>query len=409
MFIINAKYIFLCDEKFSILDNQAFVFKEKILEFNTLKNLQIKYPNAKLIKTSKNSLILPTFINTHAHLEFSSNSTTLHFGNFLTWLKSVINSRSSLNAQAKEELILQSIKEMQRSGTATIGEISSFGNDLKACFKASKKGMRIVFFNEILGTNESQIEEKKAEFLKRFEKSLKIKNDFFIPAISIHSPYSTHPKLVEFALDLAKKQNLFVSTHFLESKAENSWLRKANGGFKKWLGSFTANPAPFYTPNEFVKLFKGVRTLFTHCVYLKEYEWFDKNLHFISHCAFSNRLLSQKSFDLKRALKSGLNVHLGTDGLSSNISLSMLDEMRANLLIHKDFELKSLAKKLLLMATLYPAKALALNLGSLERGKSADFSVFELGECEKAQAPLQFILNAKEVEKLFIKGKECRF
>lgn len=409
MFIINAKYIFLCDEKFSILDEQGFVFEDKILEFNSLKNLQRKYPNAKLIKTPKNSVILPAFINLHTHLEFSANSTTLHFGDFLTWLKSVINSRSTLNAQAKEELILQSIKKMQRSGTGTIGEISSFGSDLNACFKASKNGMRIVFFNEILGTNESQIEEKKAEFLKRFEKSLEAKNDFFIPAISIHSPYSTHPKLAKFALDLAKKQNLLVSTHFLESKAENAWLRKANGGFKKWLSSFTPNPAPFYTPNEFVKLFKGQRTLFTHCVYLKEYEWLDKNLHSISHCAFSNRLLSQKSFDLKRALKSGLNVHLGTDGLSSNISLSMLDEMRANLLIHKDFELKSLAKKLLLMATLYPAKALALNLGSLEQGKSADFSVFELGECEKAQAPLQFILNAKEVKKLFIKGKECRF
>ncbi|HEF9964836.1 TPA: amidohydrolase family protein, partial [Campylobacter coli] len=74
--------------------------------------------------------------------------------------------------------------------------------------------------------------------------------------------------------------------------------------------------------SEFIQLFKGVRTLFTHCVYLKEMDLLDKNLHSITHCAFSNRLLSQKTFDLKKALKSGLNIHLGTDGLSSNISLS---------------------------------------------------------------------------------------
>lgn len=408
MFIICAKYLFLCDEDFTILENQAFVFEDTILELGEVEKLRKKYPQAQLIKTPKNSLILPAFINTHTHLEFSANSTSLHFGEFLTWLGSVIGTRSILNAQAKEELILQSIKKMQRSGIGTLGEISSFGSDLNPCFKASQKGMRIVFFNEILGTNENQIEDKKQEFLKRFENSLKIKNDFFIPAISIHSPYSTHPKLAHFARDLAKKHHLLLSTHFLESKAENAWLRFAKGGFKKWLSPFTPNPKPLYTPKDFIQLFKGLRTLFTHCVYLKEYEWLDKNLHSITHCAFSNRLLSQKSLALKKALKSGLNIHLGTDGLSSNISLSLLDEMRANLLIHKDFDLLKLAPKLLQMATLYPAKALDLNLGELKKGKIADFSVFELGECEKEQAPLQFILNAKEVKTIFIKGKECK-
>lgn len=67
---------------------------------------------------------------------------------------------------------------MQKSGIGTIGEISSFGSDLDPCLKASHKGMRIVFFNEILGTNENQVEDKKQEFLKRFENSLKFKNDF---------------------------------------------------------------------------------------------------------------------------------------------------------------------------------------------------------------------------------------
>ncbi|TKX33017.1 aminofutalosine deaminase family hydrolase [Campylobacter aviculae] len=407
MYIVSAKYLFLCDENFTILENQAFIFKEQILEFGKSEDLLKKYPKAQWIKTDQNSIILPAFINPHTHLEFSANSTTLHFGEFLLWLKSVIESRSFLSAKAKEELIIQNIKRMQKSGVGTIGEISSFGSDLQACLKASENGMRVVFFNEILGTNEKQIEEKKAEFLQRFENSLKYKSEFFIPAISVHSAYSTHPKLACFALDLARKYDLLVSTHFLESKVENIWLRKAKGGFKKWLENFIANPKPFYTPKDYVKLFKNIKTLFTHCVYLKEYEWLDKNYHSITHCAFSNRLLSQKTFNLKKALQSGLNIHLGTDGLSSNISLSILDEMRANLLTHQNEDLLKLASRLLQMATLYPAKALNLNAGEIKVGKNADFSIFNLGECEKKQAPLQFILNSKEVEKIFIKGKEC--
>ena len=407
VYIIGAKYLFLCDENFTILENQAFVFKDEILEFGKLEELLKKYPQAKWIKTDQNCIIIPAFINPHTHLEFSANSTTLHFGEFLIWLKSVIKSRSFLSAKAKEELIFENIKKIQRSGVGTIGEISSFGSDFNACLKASENGIRFVYFNEILGTNENQIEEKKVEFLQRFENSLKYKSEFFIPAISVHSAYSTHPKLAHFALDLARKYDLLVSTHFLESRAENIWLRKAQGGFKKWLENFIPNPRPFYTPKDYVMLFGNIKTLFTHCVYLKEYEWLDKTYHSITHCAFSNRLLSQKKFDLKKALKSGLNIHLGTDGLSSNISLSLLDEMRANLLIHQGEDLLNLASKLLQMATLYPARALNLNAGELKIGKNADFSIFNLGECVKKQAPLQLILNAKEVEKIFIKGREC--
>ena len=58
---------------------------------------------------------------------------------------------------------------------------------------------------------------------------------------------------------------------------------------------------------------------------------------------------------------------------------------------------------------LFTLQALDLNLGSLQTGKSADFSVFEIEDCDEEQLPLQFILHAKEVKKLFIKGKECKF
>ncbi|TQR56893.1 aminofutalosine deaminase family hydrolase [Campylobacter troglodytis] len=408
MFIIRADYIFLCDEDFTVLKDKALVFDERIKDLGDFKALNLKYPQAKIINTPKNSLILPAFINTHTHLEFSANAYTLHYGDFLIWLKSVINSRSVLNEKAKEELILNTIKTMQRSGIGTIGEISSFGSDLDACVKSSA---RIVFFNELLGVNEEQNSAKKAEFLQRFNKSKEFKNDLFMPALSIHSPYSTNKSLARFVLDLAHKEGLLISTHFLESNHENLWLRSAKGGFKRWLSFFEPNPKPCYTVSEFIELFKGLRTLFTHCVYVKEeeLELFDENLHHFTHCAFSNRLLSKKSLNLKLALKHNIKVHLGTDGLSSNISLSMLDEMRANLLIHSEFKnLEALAKRLILMSTLYPARALNLELGELKVGKIADLSVFELGSCENSQIALQFLLNSKTVKKLFIKGQECK-
>lgn len=407
MQIISAQTIFLCDEKFTILKNKAILFDEKILEIDNLSTLQKKYPNANYIQTPKNSILLPAFINPHTHLEFSANSTTLHYGNFITWLKSVINSRDQLNENAKYNLIQNTLKQMLKTGTSTLGEISSFGSDLMAC---ANSPMRIIFFNEILGSMPTQNEEKKKNFSRRLEASLKLKNDLFIPAISVHSPYSTNIELAYYAIQIAKENNLLLSTHLLESKDENLWLRNKKGAFKTWLSGFTSQTQPMYTIEQYISLFKNQRTLFTHCVFLKELELLDKNLHSITHCAFSNRLLSEKSLSLNKIFKNKINIHLGTDGLSSNISLSMLDEMRANLLVHQNFDLTKLAKKLLLMATLYPAQAINLNLGEIKKGKIADFSIFKLdNNCDEKQIALQFILHAKKVEKIFIKGRECKF
>lgn len=404
MFIIEARYIFLCDECFNILENKAFVFDEYIMELGDFDFLCKKYPQATLIKTPPNSLILPAFINPHMHLEFSANSYSLHYGDFLKWLKSLMLSRTTLSQKAKNTLIKSTLNTMLKSGTGTIGEISSFGADLTACVQSP---IRVVFFNELLGVNATGNEAKKAEFLSRFKKSKKFKNKLFIPALSLHSTYSTNENLALFLLDLAKKEDLLVSAHFLESKHEAKWLKNGTGQFKAWLTFFEKNPKPKYNVQSFIKLFKNQRTLFTHCVWFKDFELLDKNVHFITHCAFSNRLLSQKSFALKKALKAGMSVHLGTDGLSSNISLSMLDEMRANLLIHKNFkDLSSFAKTLILMATRNGAKALNLELGEIKAGKIADFSVFKVDECDLTQLPLQFILNAKKASKLFIQGKE---
>ncbi|HEG1418080.1 TPA: metal-dependent hydrolase [Campylobacter lari] len=405
MFIIAPKIILTCDDDFNILENKAVLFDDNILEINSLEILQKSYPQAKLIQIPKDSLLLPAFINPHTHLEFSANNGNLEFGDFLKWLNSVFNNREQLSQKAKEKLISQNIHKMLKSGTATIGEISSFGSDLTPCLNSQA---RVIFFNEILGSNEAFLQEKQNEFLKRYETSLKFKNSKFIPAISVHAPYSTHPELAKFAIKLARENDHLLSTHFLESNHENNWLRFKKGGFKKSLAKFSKNPTPFYTPQSFLELFKDQRTLFTHCVYLKEWDLLDKNLHSITHCAFSNKLLSKNTFKLKSALKNGINIHLGSDGLSSNTSLSMLDEMRANLLIHNDFELENFAKILLLMATNKAAKALNLNLGEIKKGKIADFSVFKLpNSTGLKQLPLQFILQCKEVSKLFIEGKEC--
>lgn len=406
MKILKAKRILVCDENFTILRDAAIAFDNKISAVGGERELTVQFPNAEFCDLG-DAIISPAFINPHVHLEFSANKTSLIYGDFLKWLSSVINAREELSKEASEEITAEAIKSMQRSGVGTIGAVSSFGSDLNACVKSSA---RVIYFNEILGTNEEFLEQNLQNFGERFYESVKYKSDRFIPAVSVHSPYSTHPNLAEFAINLARKQNLIVSTHFMESNHERDWLESGEGGFKEWLGKFNKYPKPLYTPNEFIKLFKGIRTLFTHCVYAKDFSEFDRSLHSVTHCAFSNRLLSKSSLNLENLISQKISFNIGTDGLSSNISLNFLDELRANLLIHSNFDLQNLAKILILASTSACARALGLNLGEIKEGKIADIAVFSgLGDIDEGELALMLLLNAKECERLYVNGDECEF
>ena len=101
MKIISANWLITCDENSSIIENGAIVFDDKIIEIDSLENIEKKYSNIEILKLQKNSVLMPGLINSHVHLEFSSNTTTLKYGNFMSWLNSVIKNREDLMKMQK--------------------------------------------------------------------------------------------------------------------------------------------------------------------------------------------------------------------------------------------------------------------------------------------------------------------
>ncbi|WP_298021596.1 aminofutalosine deaminase family hydrolase, partial [uncultured Campylobacter sp.] len=275
MRILRAKWVLVCDENFKILKDGAIVFDQKIIEVCAFASAVRKYPQAEILDFS-GDIAMPAFINPHVHLEFSANKGTLRYGDFLDWLGSVIASRQQLDAAARGRLITEQIAAMMRSGVGTIGEISSFGGEAEAC---AQSGIRTVFFNEILGASKDAAAENILKFKQRFERAKALASSLFIPAVSVHSPYSAHPQITEFATKLARENGLAISTHFMESAHERQWLRTGRGKLKTWLAKFNPSPAPFYSPQSFVAHFSGLRTLFTHCVWVDDFSIFDPKLH----------------------------------------------------------------------------------------------------------------------------------
>lgn len=406
MKILSSKWVVTCDENNSIIENGAIVFSDKIIDIDTKENIQKKYPNIQIQEEKENSVLMPGLINSHVHLEFSANSTTLKYGNFMNWLNSVIKNRDTLIEKANSKLIEDKLKKMKKTGTTTIGAISSYSFDLEPCLKSP---LNKVFFCEVIGSKADMVDTLFADFKSRLKNVKKHASKSLIPAIAIHSPYSVHPFLIRETLNIAKEENLAVSSHFLESPEEFEWLHRDEGLFIDFFKNFLGQDKAVTKPMEFLNQFNGVEKLsFTHCVEasnddLKKIE--DLNAT-INHCVTSNRVLNNTKLDVSNL--NDINLSIGTDGLSSNNSLSMFDELRNALMIHVDENIIELSNKLLKAATYGGSKALGLNKGVLKNDADADIISFSLPDevNDKDDLAMHIILHTKFVNKTIIGGED---
>lgn len=405
MKIISANWVVTCDENNSIIENGAVVFDDKIIEVDSLSNIEKKYPQIEIIKLEKNSVLMPGLINSHVHLEFSSNTTTLKYGNFISWLNSVIKSRDDLINKADKKLISTKLDRMKKTGTTTIGAISSYSFDLEACVQSP---INTVFYCEVIGSKGDMVDTLFADFKNRLNSAKKLKSKSFIPAIAIHSPYSVHPFLVRETLKLAREEQLSVSSHFLESPEESLWLNEDKGAFLDFFKNFLGQEKAVTKPMEFLNLFSNIKNLsFTHCVEVKdeEIEKIKSLGATINHCVTSNRILNNSKLDLSK-LKD-IPFSIGTDGLSSNNSLSMFDELRNVLITHWEKNIIDFSKVLLKSATVNPAISMGLNKGVIEKEFDSDMIALTLPDEieDKDDLAMQIILHTKFVDKTIIGGE----
>jgi len=403
MKIISAKFTYISG-KFK--ENIAVAFNNKIVEIDSLEKLKSKYKDANVIIYNNNSILYPGFINAHTHLEFSANRATLTYGDFIKWLYSIIENRDDLVKELNSDIIDFAINQMRKSGVTTFGAISSFGADLKACVDTP---LRVVYFNEVIGSNPAIIDALFSDFKQRLSESKKYKCDSFYPAVAIHSPYSVHPVLLRESLKIANEEGLITTAHFLESKAEKEWLENSSGDFLTFFEEFFKTTKPVNTIDGFLDSFQ-TPTLFTHATQAekKELDKINKNNHTIIHCPRSNRLLNCGKLDIKNVKK----LLIGTDGLSSNYSLNILDELKAAVMMHSDVNINDLALKLIEAITSNAADALGLMVGKIEKNYFADFAIFklpmDLKTIEDSSLALNTIINCNRAEVVYIDGKEIK-
>ena len=315
-----------------------------------------------------------------------------------------------------ESIITQGINEQLSAGVGSVGAISSYGGDMPFL---ARSPLRVVYFNEAIGSNPSALDFLYANVGERLNNAKNLSSSTFIPALALHSPYSLHPIMAQKLIDIATKDKLPLSAHFLESTHEREWLTQNSGYFKTFFQRFfkIENPQSFYSPQSFLDMLSPLRDTplsLTHCLYIKEEEakMIESLQASIITCPRSNRLLNNAFFTRSLLRNKKIPLALGTDGKSSNNNVNLLDELRTSLYAYPQEDILALAKSLILSATLYGAKTLGLNNGTLSEGKNVDFAIFEFSQplfqthqSHPNQSPLHFILHATKPTHLFINAK----
>jgi len=183
-----------------------------------------------------------------------------------------------------------------------------------------------------------------------------------------HSPYVCPPAFLRHVAELARPRHLPVHIHLAESADQVERSRQQHG----------------LTPTAHLEacgLFDGPAVA-AHALYLTDDDVgiLARRGVTVAHCPITYMKLAMGVGDLRRLLRAGVNVALGTDGPGSNSDMDMKEVVRFTPLLQKFAanDAEALAGDLpLRMATANGARALGFpEAGSLEAGRAADLVLF---------------------------------
>ncbi|MGB3366610.1 MAG: amidohydrolase family protein, partial [Acidaminobacteraceae bacterium] len=245
----------------------------------------------------------------------------------------------------------------------------------EAKIRANISGPRIGQENDLDNTNY-------INHIKKYNDS----NDGLLKEYTIiHSVYTYSEEKIKNRIAVAKEAGTGIQIHISEATFETDLMNEKYG------------KTTVEVLNEW-GLF-DVPTLAAHCVHLSDNDikiLKEKSVN-VAHCPSSNLKLASGIANIPRLLKEGINVCIGTDGVSSNSNLNMIEEMHITSLIHKGHFMDPLvlnAKEVIQMATINGARALGFGdlAGSLEVGKKADLIIIDTDKAHLT--PLTDVLSA---------------
>lgn len=308
--------------------------------------------------------ILPALYNAHCHsammpMRGYGDDRPLH-----VWLQDwVWPYEAKMTVSEMRGAYEHAIKEMISTG-------SVFFNDMyfeieQVIDMVEKYGVRASIGITVMENHTLAQTEAKKEFVKSFKDTTGGRISL---TMAPHAIYTVGKEKLVSAAEFAREHGMKIHIHLSET------LKEVEDSLK----DFGTTPVRYLDSIGFL----GPDVIAAHCVHVDEEEWdilAERGVSVV-HCPCSNMKLGSGRFPYETAIKSGVRISLGTDGVSSNNNLDLREEMKFAALLAKvagDPELLP-AEQVLDWATRGGAEALGIDAGVVAEGKLADCLLIDL-------------------------------
>ncbi len=311
-----------------------------------------------------NSIILPSFANTHSHVAMTLMRGIGEHDNLQAWLEKIWNIEGKLK---HEDLVIGDvvgIGEMLESGITSFLDFYDIKPMVDALVKLNFP-IRAKLGLSFLDTVE-YMKEESWKRVQQVDEHAKFLSKYGIEMVL--SPHSLYAVSRELLAEISKISGYKIQIHLSETLKEREEIRKMYG------------LSPVQYLNSVGLLRKGL--IAAHAIHLND----DEILQManaginVSHCPVSNSRLGSGIAKINKMQELGINVSLGTDGAGSSETLDMFEEMKLAIMLSRasNMSTEMNARKALKMATLNGHEALGIKGGFLEAGMLADFITVDL-------------------------------
>ena len=222
--------------------------------------------------------------------------------------------------------------------------------------------------------------------------------------VSVHGEYTSFacPALWEYMGNFAGSRNLCMQVHLSETRSEHEACMARHGG-----------KTPFQILDDYGVWQNG--GLAAHCVWVSDEDMALMASRGVTavHNPISNLKLGSGVAPVPRLLKAGVNVALGTDGVASNNSHNMFEEIKMAAILHNvpgEAPTAISARQALAMATVSGSAALNRSTGMLAAGRYADLILLDLTDpglfpCHDPEELLVFSAAPGQVRLTMARGR----
>ena len=351
----------------------------------------------------KGNVLMPGFVNAHTHVPMTAMRGYGDGNNLQDWLNNYIFPvEARWDDRAVRSCTALGLAEMIASGVTTIADMYMHTDIIAQEVASAGISANLCCGGVLFGDTFDPATHGDCVAQRELTEKWHNYNDGQIRIdASIHGEYTSRKELWQWMADYAREHGLGMHVHISETQAEHQACLDRHG------------KTPIQTLNDY-GVWDG-RAIAAHCVWTTPEDWAimaEKGISAI-HNPISNLKLGSGIAPVPAMKKAGVNVCLGTDGVSSNNCTDLFSDLKFAAILHNGANCDPLALlplDALKMATRDGGIALGRQTGVIQAGYEADlilvdFSHLNLTPCHSVISNLAYAAHGSDVAMNMARGK----